>query len=298
MLRDRPGPLDREGVLVEHRLIERDAEGELIGACVGGQTAELLRRHVARGAGDRGAVWRAGGRPFAADEREAEVRDAHLPVLADQHVRRLEVAMHQPGAVRGLETGARSQEEIEPLFERVARILQPLPQGPADDQLHRHVGEIVIARPVDAGVVDGDHVRVLHARHRLRLGDDLAVRAVGRDQLERDLAIEDRIVGLPDHAHPALAEDAQKQIATERAIVVRQRRHRLRAGLLDGRRERLGVWIVHPEPTLSARRASHKCAQRLPVPVSAGGGDRARRPPRPRGARWRRPGPRAPGARG
>src|SRR5690606_24343851 len=44
--------LRRERILAVERLVERDAEAELIAAAVGGQPRVLLRRHVARRADD------------------------------------------------------------------------------------------------------------------------------------------------------------------------------------------------------------------------------------------------------
>ena len=100
------------------------------------------------------------------EAREAEVGDARAAVAADQHVVRLEVAMDEPGFVRGGEPARGVDED--------ARASRATARGVAAshsrsvrpvDVLHRD--QTLAAEPTD--IVDRDHVRMREARHRLRL---------------------------------------------------------------------------------------------------------------------------------
>ena len=117
------------------------------------RNAELTRdaRRVHRRAGER--------------SREAEVGDLDDAVGADQDVARLEVAVDEPGAVRGREPGARLTDHREDLRGRARPGLQPAVERVAGDELHRE--EHAVAAPAD--VEDLDDVRVRDLRHRLRL---------------------------------------------------------------------------------------------------------------------------------
>ena len=239
-----------ERVHAEDRLVERDAKGELIGARVGRQVVQLLGRHVARRAGQRAqhrarrgaAVRRATFRRRrdatgdAADERQPEVAHAHAPIVAEQHVRRLEVAMHQPGVVRRRQPAPGEDEAIEARVGRARRLVEPEAQRAPLDELHGHPGQRQRPRRLHARVVHDDDVGVLHARHRLRLGHDVAARRRRRrHQLQRDLAVEARIVGPPHDAHAAMPEHLDEHIAADGAEALRQRRQRRRAALFCGR---------------------------------------------------------------
>ena len=131
----------RERALAVERLVERDAEAELIGPLVGALADDLLGRHV-RGRPDpvpvlvsvasacvavesrsvAVAVVRAVARlarqlvvAAARLARESEVDDARAPVLVQQHVVGLEVAVHQPGRVRGRQPAPGRDEDVEHL---------------------------------------------------------------------------------------------------------------------------------------------------------------------------------------
>ncbi len=84
---------------------------------------------------------------------------------------------------------------------------EPVPQRLPLDELHGDPDLLVVG----ADVVHGDDVWVLQARERLGLSQQpgarlLAPAHLAADHLERDLAIELRIVGGVDHSHPAGAE--------------------------------------------------------------------------------------------
>ena len=170
--------------------MERDAKAELIGARVDGGPGELLGRHV-EGRPDRSPVRvrpeRSRGTRLATSDapsaasfaeapiaaREAEVHDAHRAVAADQHVLGLEVAVDEPGGVRGREPRAGGDEDVEDLAQGARPLGQPLGERPALDELHRD--EDLAAERAD--VVHDDDVRVREPRHRLRLAQQARLRA-------------------------------------------------------------------------------------------------------------------------
>ena len=109
--------------------------------------------------------------------REAEVRHAHAPVAADQHVVGLEVAVEQADRVRGdagrappggTRRGSRATCAATCLSQRRQRV--------ALDELHRDVDVAVVGR---ADVVDADDVGVVELRDRLRLALEPRARFLG-----------------------------------------------------------------------------------------------------------------------
>jgi transcriptional regulator with AAA-type ATPase domain len=191
------------------------------------QAAVLLGRHVARRTGDRRglAAGQRGLRRHRADQ--AEVGDARAAVAADQHVVRLEVAVDQASVVRGGQAAAGLDEAVADLAPAARRGGEPRTQRAAIDQLHRQVDPAV----GHAGLVHRDDVGMRQPRHRLRLADQLGIagrRSTRAQHLERELAIEHRIVGGDHPAGAALAERAQDhEPAHAGRVGLRPRRDRL-----------------------------------------------------------------------
>jgi hypothetical protein len=230
------------------RLPERRAERVLVRAGIGGPSGVLLGRHVRRRAhhgavlGERhrevGVAARADRRCARARRRvglvhrarEAEVHHAHAPVVADQHVGRLEVAMHDPLCVRGREASPGGDEHLHDRGPRSRRAAEPVAQGVALHVLHRDEEHAV----VDIHVVHGHDVGMRQLGHRLRLSHHPSAAggavALGQTQaLHRDLASELGIVGAQHEPHPARADLLDHEVAAE---VLLQRR----CGLMAGRR--------------------------------------------------------------
>ncbi len=149
--------------------------------------------------------------------REAEVDDARAPVLAEQHVVGLEVAVHQARRVRGRQPSPGGDEHIQHLAPVTRASAEPALERSAAQELHGQEHLSV----EDADVVHGDDVRVRQPRHRLRLAQQPRARRVlltllaPLEQLERDLSIELRIVGAVDDAHRAAADAFDDQIAAD-----------------------------------------------------------------------------------
>ena len=220
-----------ERPLAVERLVQRDAEAELIGPRIDVGAGVLLRRHVGRRADQarrRRSARRVARLPGAAPRdagshrrrprpREAEVGHPHAAVVADQHVVRLEVAVDQAGRGGRRPAPARPPRRRSRISrQRRARVAQPSAQVRAAHQLHRD--EHLVAEHAD--VVDRDDVRVRDAGHRARLADDAgagrgaaAARPRAAQELDRDLAAQLRIVGGVDHAHRAGAEQLAQHVA-------------------------------------------------------------------------------------
>ena len=229
---DASGALAGEGVDAVDRLPEGDREGEDVAAGVGRQAEPLLGRHV-EGRADEvpllGELAAEDARPgqegearvFAGEGEgrglvgagEAEVHDPDPTVVADHDVLGLDVAVDQAGSVGGREALTDGEEDLEDRRPRRRVSLEPGVEGEAVDELHRQV-DLVLVR---ADVVDRDDVGVRELGHRLGLALEASAGVgVGRQQeLERDLAIELRVVRGVDHPHPALADEVEDDVAAD-----------------------------------------------------------------------------------
>ena len=137
-----------------------------------------------------------------------------VPSRAAEDVRRLDVAVDEPGGVRRGQRG----RELTPEVDHLARGQPPAPrellrERLAVDVLHRDEQ----ARLVAAGVVDLHDVRVRDARGEPRLAQEpgpkaLVVGQVLREHLERDRPSEHRVVREIDGRHTAAAERALDRV--------------------------------------------------------------------------------------
>ena len=215
---------EREEVRVVERhaareeLVRDDAEGVDVRAprerrVLLGEAEELGRHELGRPRGR--AVLAALGALDAA--REPEVRDDHAEPRADQDVRGLDVAVERARLVDRGETTTNLIQHADRLRggkRRPALLLHPPIEARSFDVLHREVG-----RARDLAVrEDLDDVRMTHAGHRARFGEEapaavLVEREVRADQLDRDVALEAQVAREQDDAHAALAEPAVHAIA-------------------------------------------------------------------------------------
>ena len=168
-----------------------------------------LRRHVAR-------------RPhwtldrLRHDLRDPEVADTNAPITTDEHVRGLEVPVDELARVCSRQPLPRLPKHLHDLLPG-ALLREPSREVDALDQLHRdeHPG---IERP---DVVHGDHVRMGQPCHRLALAERssrqglLALRPPAPDDLDRDRAIELRIVRLVHRAAATASEGTDDQVAVD-----------------------------------------------------------------------------------
>ena len=153
-------------------------DGVDVAARTGVAGADLLRRQVCRGAQDD-----AGGGDLGLGDgaHQTEVGDLDLAVVGDQHVLRLDVAVHQPG--RGVPPPvrrARAQHRGDGVRRHRPAFAQQLPQRAALDELHH--------QKRDAGrralVVDGDQAGILQPGDStglaLKPGQELVVAGIAR----------------------------------------------------------------------------------------------------------------------
>ena len=110
---------------------------------------------------------------------EPEVDDLDRPFLGEEQVGRFDVAVHDPGRMRGLEAAAGvggGGGGLQRGEDAAAR--QPLLHRAPGDELHRQVVLAVLL----TDLVDRGRVGVLEARRRLRLGQEaIEVGRVGRE---------------------------------------------------------------------------------------------------------------------
>jgi len=144
---------------------------------------------------------------------EAEVRDQGATVGVDENVVGLDVAVHQSLAVRGGDASGDLSEGVEELAG--GPVLAPLGQGGPGDELHHEVD----VGSVLAYVVDAHDVGMPQSGERFGLGEQSSLRLLAGvaygHHLDRDLAIELRVVGDVHDAHAAGAEGTSQDVATE-----------------------------------------------------------------------------------
>ncbi len=233
---DRDGVVARERRLAGEHLVEKGTERVEVGARVGRPAQRLLGRQVGDGP-DQGALALGAGAALAG-QGEPEVAEPRALVLAQPHVRRLQVAVDDAAAVSVLERPADVDRDRHRPLE-----LEPAALGGFEERGHvatRHVlGDDERPARVLAGFDDADDVRVLaELAHRLSFatGPD-------EDRLPNPLGLEHGdghgpLVGhrprQVDALSPALAEEALRPVTPSREIL-RQVGRRGRLG-----RRRLG----------------------------------------------------------
>jgi hypothetical protein len=162
------------------RFVQDEAERENIAAGVEGLARGLFRRHVRDGADDHagaGTVVGDGARGVAAGRsvvqlRQPEVGELRVARRGDQDVFGLDVAVQDAGAVRGGEAVGDACEQLERVAPVALRGVNPILERSAVDELRDEILTIVEL----AGVVDGDDVRMVQRRGRLRFALEPAPR--------------------------------------------------------------------------------------------------------------------------
>ena len=177
-----------------HHLVQDQAQRELIGAVIDAAPGGLLGRHVLERAQERP---RAGPVPRerlaglevlqqrrGQDLGQTEVEDLQRPIRRDHQVFRLEVSVHDAGAMRLGQAVGELRAEVHHLGDREGPWTEPLPDGLALHQLHHHVVRALDARGL-AHVVDVDDVRMVQGGGGARLAveavQQLGVRARTQD---------------------------------------------------------------------------------------------------------------------
>ena len=199
------------GTVPGEQLVEHHPDRVEVAARAHRKALCLLGREVARGAHDRAGL----GDLRGARLRDPEVGDLDAALLVDDHVVRLQVAVHDAAAVRE----SRGTQDLLGELDRVVRgqrrlLADDRVQRTAVEVLHR---DVVGAAPL-AAVVDADDVRVRERRGARGLAaealDELLVqREALVQQLDRHAAAELDVVGAVDLGHAARADARDDAVA-------------------------------------------------------------------------------------
>ena len=201
----------RVGLAAGEHLVEHDAHRVDVRAGV----AHAVRHELGREVGDGAEDGAGGGRGDLRDgARQAEVGDLDATVGRQQHVLRLDVAVHQ---VRAVGRGQRVEDRLgrgQRLGDAQRAALAQVPaQVGALDVLHREVAGLA----VDALVEDAHEARVgelgrgacLAAEAGDELGPAGALREVRVHHLDRDLAVQPPVAREVDGGHAAAGDPGQ-----------------------------------------------------------------------------------------
>jgi hypothetical protein len=210
----------RVGCALERRpahqhLVEHDPEREDVRAAVERLALHLLRRHVLRRAEHLGL--RAGRRRHVGDAEVGELRGLGR---GDHDVGRLHVAMDHLVALGVVEA-------VGDLCRELGRDLEGQAGGSGQGGLQRLALQQLhgdVRRPVAlAHVVDDHYRRVAEASRRARLAQEalahrglLVRREIAPQDLDRDVALDDRVARLVDDAHRPAAEFGEDPVSAQR----------------------------------------------------------------------------------
>ena len=208
----------RERHAAGERVEEDGAQRVHVGARVRVLAADLLGRCEVRRTDETAGAGEAAAHRLALGQPEVGEVRVLLPILRDQHVRRLDVAVHEPAPVRGVERAGDLPDDVHgALGIQALGGVDQRPQVRAVDVAHREVEDAVGL----AGLEDRHDVGVIDRRGELRLGlEALAevgiVRVLRGNHLQRDRTPEPELGGAVHDAHAAVACDAVDAIVTER----------------------------------------------------------------------------------
>ncbi len=221
--RDLVTRLAHERVAAVHQLVQQDPEGELIGAMIDIAAFQLFRRHVGERADGRPRRRECGdGLDLAPRRRrglelgDAEVEDLDGPAGRHEDVLGFQIAVDDAGAVCGRECVRHRRCHLERLRPRQWPAGQAGAQGLALEQL----GDEVDVPTLLPDVMDGQNAGMRQRRDGARLtrqpGDGVGIVAqMGREDLDRDVAPEPRVVRTIDLAHAARAEERDDPVRAE-----------------------------------------------------------------------------------
>ena len=211
------------GLLAGQHLVADDAEAVEVRADIERLAERLLGAHVVRRAEQHAGLGTDG---VAIDRaRQAEVDERHRVVLAQHHIRRLQIAVHQPRLVHDLERRGDLRHVVQRLPLTHAALDARL-QVPARQVLHRQVLEA----GVHAVIVDLHHQRAVH-RHDggvLTLEELAARRLVAQRlaHLQRHVVAALRAGGEIHHRLLRLADPQAQRVAGDHLRVRRGQQRR------------------------------------------------------------------------
>ena len=210
----------RERARSRGELVQDDAEREDVGTLVDGFAFGLLRRHV-MGRAKQDSHLRGDGRERPrltgrTDELgQAEVEHLHVAVRPHHHVFRLDVAMDDCSRMRRHQRAGDLRRDRHGLTNRQSPAREPLSQRFALDEF----GDDERAAVEIAEIVNHHDVRMIERGHgtglEVKPAQAISVDAA-RQQFERNVALEVRIVRLVDLPHATGAQPRDDAIVGER----------------------------------------------------------------------------------
>ncbi|MEZ6197069.1 MAG: hypothetical protein R3F20_15280 [Planctomycetota bacterium] len=146
------------------------------------------------------------------DAGHAEVEDARAPLLVDEDVGGLQVAVDDALLVRVLDAVRELGRERDPAAEIRPRLVRPVEQRSARDELHRDPGDGTRPGLMDARAEHAREARVVqrpeNPRLELEAPDDLLAREAVAQDLQGDVAPGRMLPRAKDRAHPAPTEQS------------------------------------------------------------------------------------------
>ncbi len=251
------------GVLAERRpalqsLVERGAQGPQVGGGAGLGALDALGGDVVdrtdhlAGLGERGGAGGLG---------DAEVGEDDAPVVAEEDVARLDVAVQHAGRVGGAQGRDHAAPDAGGDLGRDGTALEHVAERRGRHVLHHDAGQAAVVDHIvddhDVGVGDAGRAAGLPAGALVEGGELVLLQAGGDvEPLDRDLTAEQLVLGPPDGAHAAVTDPLDEPVppgdqpsrlgqctlhrARLRFPVVCSMRHPNRLGLRGNLRERPG----------------------------------------------------------
>lgn len=150
---------------------------------------------------------------------DAEVHDLDGAAVRDDHVRGLDVTVHDAVLVAvGQRLQYTGDDDQRLVRRRGVGVQQQIADGVALDQLHHDVRHGVAADQILTGVVDRDHGMVVQPGHGLRLTREAGLGnrvlgEVGTQQLHGDGTAETDILGCEHLRHATAAQPSREPVA-------------------------------------------------------------------------------------
>ena len=163
-----------EGAHAGKHFIEHGAECENVGARIGRLTTHLFRRHIARCPHDhaRRGKLQAAERDlvyvsdrFLRQLRQSKIEDLDSSVFGDEHIFRLQVAVHDSLLVRCRQSVGNLHSILDRLTLGQGAAIEGCPQAAALQELGDQKRRLLVL----ADVMNGENVGVVERRHRPRL---------------------------------------------------------------------------------------------------------------------------------